>query len=133
MASDRLALVELSGTPNACGEAYGAAFALPLMGFCRQEVTPTLEIVHQPHCTALAAAGTATHGTTIIAQNWDWAPQLYPWAGLLRLALRGSPRVVTYHYPGLWACAGINEHGLALMWTGGGYFPLVPPVVGLPT
>jgi hypothetical protein len=40
---------------------------------------------------------------------------------------------VTYHYPGLWAGAGVNEHGVALMWTGSGYFPQIQPVVGLPT
>jgi hypothetical protein len=58
---------------------------------------------------------------------------MYPWAGLLKLAMKGSPRMALYHYPGLWACAGVNEAGLALMWTGGGYIPRVPPVVGVPT
>ncbi len=91
------------------------------------------EVCHKPHCTALAVRGEESGGKTIVGQNWDWAPQLYPWAGLLKLALRDSPRVVTYHYPGLWACAGVNDRGLALVWTGGGYFPLVPPVAGVPT
>lgn len=92
------------------------------------------EIVHQPHCTAFAATGSATRdGGTLVAMNWDWNANLYPWPGLLRLAVRGRPRVLTYHYPGLWAGAGMNEHGLAFMWTGSGYMPKVPPVVGVPT
>lgn len=91
------------------------------------------EIFHQPHCTALAVSGTSPGGKTLVGQNWDWLPQLFAWPGLLRLSMTGSPRMATYHYPGLWACAGINEHGLALMWTGGGYFPPIRPVVGVPT
>ena len=97
-------------------------------------VTLHEEIVHQPHCTAFAVTGTATRdGNTIIGQNWDWSPALYPWPGLLRLMRDDAPRTVTYHYPGLWACAGVNETGLGLVWTGGGYFPKVEPVVGVPT
>jgi hypothetical protein len=178
MSSDLLPIADFKGSPEACGAAYGETFATLLMGFCRQEVTPSQkrlayarrcwphveesaptaakflrgmaagsklslehvtlltlheEICHKPHCTALAAAGEASDGKTLIGQNWDWAPQLYPWAGLLRLAQRGQPRLATYHYPGLWACAGVNEAGLGLVWTGGGYFPLVGPVAGVPT
>lgn len=92
------------------------------------------EVYHVPHCTAFAATGEATQDAkTIIGQNWDWAPKLYPWPGLLRLAPDGGLRTATYHYPGLWACAGVNEAGLGLVWTGGGYFPKVKPVVGTPT
>ncbi len=97
-------------------------------------VTLHEEVYHQPHCTAFAATGSATRASkTIVAQNWDWAPNLYPWAGLLKLSVSDSPRTATYHYPGLWASAGINEHGLSLMWTGGGYLPKVAPLIGVPT
>ena len=88
------------------------------------------EIVHTKHCTAFAAS---RDDRTIVAMNWDWSTPKFPWAGLLKLKMTGSPRMVTYHYPGLWAGAGVNEHGVALMWTGSGYFPPIPPVVGLPT
>lgn len=92
------------------------------------------EIVHTRHCTALAATHDATRGhATIIGQNWDWKPAMYPWAGLLRTAIKGSPRVLAYHYPGLWNSAGINEHGLSLMWTGAGYYPALKPRPGIPT
>lgn len=174
-----LQLAEFHGNPEECGAEYGAAFEQAIMGFCKQEVSPSRqrlayaracwrhveksapsaaaflrgmavgarltlehvtllalheEIYHQPHCTAFAATGKATRGRqTIVAQNWDWSPALYPWPGLLRLHLAGHPRTLTYHYPGLWACAGVNENGLALMWTGGGYFPRIPPVAGVPT
>lgn len=92
------------------------------------------EIVHMPHCTAFAAAGPATRdGRTYVAMNWDWNSNLFPWPGLLRLAMKRSPRMLTYHYPGLWAGAGINESGLAFMWTGSGYLPRLAPVTGMPT
>mgnify|MGYP002624895903 FL=1 len=92
------------------------------------------EIVHQPHCTAFAATGSATRdGDTLVAMNWDWAANLYPWASLLRLDVAGSPRVLTYQFPGLWAGAGINEHGLSFMWTGSGYQPRLAPITGMPT
>jgi isopenicillin-N N-acyltransferase-like protein len=179
MSNDRLELTELAGSALACGTAYGQAFETRMLGFCRQEVTPTKqrlqyakrcwrhvermaptsatfmrgmargsrlslehvtllslhdEIHHQPHCTAFAAGGGATRGgKTIVGQNWDWATNLYPWAGLLRLDVQGELKQVTYHYPGLWSSAGVNEAGLSLMWTGGGYFPKVAPVVGMPT
>ena len=85
------------------------------------------EIVHQPHCTAFAV----THGP--IGMNWDWDSNLFPWASLLRLDVTGSPRMATYAFPGLWAGAGINEHGMSLVWTGSGYSPRIEPVNGIPT
>ena len=90
------------------------------------ELTLHEELVHTEHCTALGRPG-------LIGQNWDWSPALYPWPGVLRLSMPGSPETVTYHYPGLWACCGINSAGLALMWTGGGYYPSLAPQAGLPT
>ena len=44
-----------------------------------------------------------------------------------------GPEVLSYHYPGLYNCAGINSEGLAFMWTGSGYYPMTKPVSGLPT
>lgn len=92
------------------------------------------EIYHQHHCTAFAACKTATRGgRTIIGQNWDWNSSLYPWPGIVQTQARGEPAVAAYHYPGLWCCAGVNEEGLALVWTGAGYKPAVQPKVGVPT
>ena len=91
-------------------------------------VTVPEEFVHTKHCTAFAAS---RDDRTVVAMNWDWSTHKYPWAGLLKLNMTGSPRMVTYHYPGLWAGAGVNEHGMALMWTGAGYYPPIAPAVGL--
>lgn len=96
------------------------------------------EIYHRrvasPHCTAIVASAKRTRDhKNIVAQNWDWQPFLFPWPGLVRLQIKRSPRVLAYHYPGLWNCCGINSEGLSLMWTGGGYFPPVLPKVGVPT
>jgi isopenicillin-N N-acyltransferase like protein len=92
------------------------------------------EIIHQMHCSAIAATGAATQtGHALIAQNWDWKSWRFPWAGLLRLQIKGAPRMLTYHYPGLWASLGVNQHGLSLVWTGGGYWPRLKPKVGIPT
>jgi hypothetical protein len=86
------------------------------------------------HCTAVVVPPdqSDTH-STYVAQNWDWQPQLAPWAGMLRLHWNRKPSTLTYHYPGLWSCCGINSAGLSLMWTGAGYFPPLRPQVGLPT
>ena len=92
------------------------------------------EIVRLPHCTAFVASGQSTHGgRTINAMNWDWSPSLFSWPGLLKLQVKGTLRPLTYHYPVLWAAAGINEAGLSLMWTSSGTYPMVPYRVGLPT
>lgn len=112
------------------GEAEGARLSLD------HAVLLTLheEIFHQSHCTAFVAPARVTRERrTIVAQNWDWSPGLFPWAGLLRLSPKGDPRALLYHFPGLWAAAGVNDAGLALMWTSGGYYPRTNPIVGVPT
>ncbi|MBI2194530.1 MAG: hypothetical protein HYU36_21335 [Planctomycetes bacterium] len=172
-------VLEFSGTPRACGRAYGECQAEAVRAFMAQEVPPdgkrlryaglcweklqrwerpvaewtrgmaqgsglaveeiTLlllheEIVHTKPCTGFGAAGAATRdGGAIIGQNWDWGPSLYPWSMLVRARTDSAPATLTYAYPGLWASAGMNEHGLSLVWTGSGYSPKVRPVVGIPT
>lgn len=92
------------------------------------------EVIHSEHCTAFGATAAATRdGDPVVAQNWDWSPKLFPWPHLLRVKSNATPAVLTYAYPGLWASAGVNEHGLALVWTGAGYYPSVPPLPGIPT
>ena len=92
------------------------------------------EIFHDKHCTAFAATGAATRdGRAVIGQNWDGAPRMVAWPRLLRLATDALPATVTYTLPGMWACAGVNEHGLALVWTSSGCRPSVPSRVGVPT
>ena len=92
------------------------------------------EIFHGKHCTAVGATGTGTaDGAPIIGQNWDWHSKLYPWSSLTRVHARGTPRVLFYSFPGLYACAGVNEHGLSLVWTGAAYLPRIPAKVGIPT
>lgn len=85
-----------------------------------------------PHCTAFAISRNEITDYTIVAQNWDWEPGCYPWPGLLKMRMQGSPATLTYHYPGLWSTCGINEHGLSLMWTDGYNIP-VKITVGIPT
>jgi hypothetical protein len=111
------------------GMAAGAGLSL-------EEATLLLlheEICHLPHCTAFGATGAASQGGPILAQNWDWDHSLYPWASLVRLRSDSAPATLTYAYPGLWASAGMNEHGLALVWTGAGYFPRLRPRDGVTT
>jgi hypothetical protein len=92
------------------------------------------EVVHMEHCTAFGATGAGTKdGKALVAQNWDWNSHLYPWSGMLRLQTTTMPATVTYTFPGLWASAGINEHGLSLVWTGAGYTPKIAPRTGIPT
>jgi hypothetical protein len=94
----------------------------------------TEEIFHDKHCTAFGATGAATSdGQPVIAQNWDGVPRMQPWPRLLRLRTDAMPATLTYAFPGLWACAGMNEHGLSLVWTSSGCRPSVKPVAGVPT
>lgn len=106
-------------------------------GLSEEEATLLLlheEIVHAKPCTALGATGSATlDSKAIIGQNWDWNAPLYPWSRLLRIKASGMPAMLNYSYPGLWASAGINEHGMSLAWTGAGYLPKVKPKTGIPT
>lgn len=106
-------------------------------GMSPDEITLLLlheEIVHSKHCTAIAATGPGTRdGRAIAGQNWDWASPLGPWSSLLRLRTTVMPATLTYAFPGLWAAAGINEHGVSLLWTSAGYRPKVMPIVGVPT
>ena len=90
--------------------------------------------ITNPHCSAVACSGEFSKTkSALIGQNWDWASQLFPWPGLLRSKEKGSPSVLSYHYPGLWNCCGINSKGLSVMWTGAGYAPMIQPKVGVPT
>jgi predicted choloylglycine hydrolase len=92
------------------------------------------EICHVHSCTGIGATGKGTvDGSAVIGQNWDWDSALYPWSGLLRLHSDSMPGTLTYTYPGLWASAGMNEHGLSLVWTSSGLYPVFPCDVGVPT
>lgn len=106
-------------------------------GLSVEELTLLLlheEIVHTKPCTGIGATGPGTKdGAPIIGQNWDWNSHLYSWPSLTRLRASGIPKALFYSYPGLWSCAGINEHGMSLVWTGSGYLPKVKPIVGIPT
>jgi hypothetical protein len=96
------------------------------------------EVSRMKHCTGLGATGSATvDGTAVIGQNWDGAPAAYPWASLMRLRSNTTPASFFYvSCPGCWASAGINEQGLALVWTSASHSVRVKhkwPKVGVPT
>jgi hypothetical protein len=92
------------------------------------------EIFHLTHCTAIGATRSATlDGSPVIGENWDWVASLYPWASLTRLRMKGAPRQLLYSYPGLWASAGMNEHGVSVLWTSSGFAPKLKPVAGIPS
>jgi hypothetical protein len=90
------------------------------------------------HCTAIAATGPGTpSGSPILGQNWDGFTTMYPWAQLLRIKCNPWPATLLYSpYPGLWWGAGINEHGVSLVWTGADHKLRrrhTWPIVGVPT
>lgn len=87
-----------------------------------------------PHCSAVGmnSASRKSKGA-IVGENWDWNTSYFPWMSINRFAFKGKPSFVSHSYPGLPACAGLNSSGLALMWTGSGYFPPLIPKVGVPT
>ena len=92
------------------------------------------ELIHTRNSTAFAVnAAAATDHNPILGQNWDWHAKLFPWPSILHFRCDAMPELLTYSYPGLWAAAGINEHGVSVVWSGAGYTPKVEPIVGIPT
>jgi predicted choloylglycine hydrolase len=92
------------------------------------------EVIHAEHCSIVGVSRTASKkGQSVIAQNWDWPATVYSWPKIVRMKMGSLPATLTYSFPGLWACAGINEAGLAIGWSGAGYWPSVLPAVGVPT
>jgi hypothetical protein len=96
------------------------------------------ELVRMKHCTAIAATGPGTpSGQPILGQNWDGFTTMYPWSQLVRLQCNPWPAMLLYApYPGLWCGAGMNEHGVSLVWTGADHKLRKRhkwPIVGVPT
>ena len=74
------------------------------------------------HCSGLAVGPSETSdGQVYIGQNWDWMESMRPYRHLLHQTGDDGLRTLTYAYPGLWASAGMNSAGVALVWVGAGY------------
>src|SRR5260370_6800679 len=74
------------------------------------------------HCTGVAVGPSETSdGQVYIGQNWDWMESMRPYRHLLHQTGEDGLRTLTYAYPGLWASAGMNSAGVALVWVGAGY------------
>lgn len=121
----------LPGVAEFCkGLAEGAALTISQMTLLLLHE----EIVHQEHCSLVGVCKDAARdGRGAIAQNWDWPATVSECSRLVRLRTDSAPATLTYAFPGLWACAGVNEAGLAICWSGAGYWPSVEPVRGIPT
>ena len=70
-------------------------------------------------CTLFLGTGRATaDGRTYLGQGWDMDPYFYP--VITRLTPSGeneTPGVIMLTHPGIVGGAGINEHGLTLIWS----------------
>lgn len=82
------------------------------------------------HCSLIVAKN---ESGVMIGQNWDWPCRYAPWGKVERLKFSDNFSLLSYNYPGLPACITMNSDGLALAWTGAGYFPPVLPRPGVPT
>jgi hypothetical protein len=116
------------GIARAAGKSY-----LDIAQFYAHE-----ELGRMKHCTAIAATGPGTpSGKPILGMNWDGPRNTYPWASLLRLQYGRQPATLFYTpYPGLWCGAGMNEHGVSLVWTSADHNLRRRnkwPIVGVPT
>ena len=71
------------------------------------------------NCTAVAATRQGSlDGKPIIGMNWDGVRHAYPWSELVRLHAKGWPDMLVYaSQPGQFPGAGINKHGMSLVWT----------------
>jgi hypothetical protein len=87
-----------------------------------------------PHCTAIGLSPPETPGATYIAQTWDWMPSVAGTSSMLTWRRQEGPSLLAYAFPGLWAGAGLNSAGIALVWTSAALGkPKQMPRVGLPT
>ena len=82
------------------------------------------------HCSLLISPNKRN---VLMGQNWDWPCRYYPWTGVTQLQFPRNLKIWTYHLPGLPIGNAMNSAGLALAWTGAGYFPTVAPKSGVPT
>ncbi len=66
-------------------------------------------------CTALAAGPQATaDGHTLIAQNWDWVPEIRSRSFLLEIQQEDRPDILTHVEAGFMGHKGLNSEGLGL-------------------
>lgn len=65
-------------------------------------------------CTSLAAAGEATGGHALIAQNWDWTVEAGERCVLVEIRQEGRPDLLTHVEAGMIGHKGLNTAGLGL-------------------
>jgi isopenicillin-N N-acyltransferase like protein len=105
---------EIEGIAEGSGLGFERTFALN----CFDEIAchgPSLITAGLHGCTTFAATGRATpDGRTYIGQGWDMPPIYPPY--FFRHSGGDSPQLLVLSHPGIIGGAGINEHGLALVW-----------------
>jgi hypothetical protein len=85
-------------------------------------------------CTAVAVGPPYTaDGATYVGQTWDWMESVYGLSSMLLWERTEGPSLLGYAYPGLWAGAGMNANGIALVWTSGDGKGIQGPRVGIPS
>jgi hypothetical protein len=82
------------------------------------------------HCSLIVAQ---SRNQVLIGQNWDWPCRYSAWGKIETIDINSSFSILTYHYPGLPVCIAVNTIGIAIAWTGAGYFPPIKPKPGVPT
>jgi isopenicillin-N N-acyltransferase-like protein len=87
------------------------------------------------HCTAVAVGPPDTRGGhTLVGQTWDWMESVFGLSSIVEWRRTSGPSLLAYGYPGLWAGAGMNSAGIALVWTSASLGrPDLSPRVGLPS
>jgi len=75
-------------------------------------------------CTSIGLSGARTaDGRPLLAQNWDWKPEIRARAALFRIKPSQGPGILTFCEAGQVAKIGFNEHGLGvamnILFTGG--------------
>ncbi len=86
------------------------------------------------HCTAMMSVGSSSQkGESLSGENWDWQNSYYQLPSVIKVRHAVGPATLTYNYPGLPFCCGVNEAALSLVWTGTGYAPVIKSRIGVPT
>jgi isopenicillin-N N-acyltransferase-like protein len=76
--------------------------------------TEVLAGVSRPECSALGALPSATDGGTVIAQNWDWHPDVRSSLVLWTVPRADGGWFTTFTEAGILAKIGLNSHGVGV-------------------
>lgn len=121
---------ELDGIASGSGLSFNQLVLINL----HEELYHRQPLPTYSHCTAVALGPGETGAGTLVGQTWDWMQSVAGKSSLLEWQREDGASVLAYGFPGMPFGAGMNSHGIALVWTSAALGTKgVSPRVGLPS